>query len=82
MLKFLLTPLVRGHSLTPAMQDGRGASRAGVEPHKDGLPRMGRLGRVLHSEKKPKAHVTDVCTVDSAVETMTSPGLNHLIYFL
>ena len=27
-----------------------------------------------------KTRVTDVYMVDSAVETMTSPGLNHLLY--
>ena len=27
-----------------------------------------------------KTRVTDVLTIDSAVETVTSPGLNHLLY--
>ena len=37
-----------------------------------------RISRLLLIGKKTR--VTDVYMVDSAVETMASPGLNHLLY--
>ena len=57
-------------------------------PMQAGRTAGGRLGWhvAAHGTPQPcaalrkKTHVTDVCTVDSAVDNMTLRGLNHLLY--
>ena len=58
--------------LRPSPTSARPAARS--------TPPWPRISRLLLIGKKTR--VTDVYIVDSAVETMTSPGLNHLLYFL